>query len=162
MPITSERTKLKIWALRSFIDLRLAVLMHPLKQKTHPSDRTRYTGFQRARLEPLKNLLEKLLIYYSMRLDALFPTVKTAGLYHRSIKSYSKNIHPFSILKRTIERARSALRRKRTLGNSSRANMHLLWCFSLHLSASIPMNREQEGVNKDDERLMKRLSDENG
>jgi hypothetical protein len=34
-----------------------------------------------------------------MRLNTLFPTVKTAALYHVLIKSYSKNTHVSSILK---------------------------------------------------------------
>jgi hypothetical protein len=46
-----------------------------------------------------KNLSKKSAIYDSMRQTPLFPTVKTAGLYHIPVKSYSKNTHGSSILK---------------------------------------------------------------
>ena len=44
-----------------------------------------------------------------MRFHLLFPTVKTAAFYYVPIESYSKNIHPFSILKRVLVRGRHNL-----------------------------------------------------
>jgi hypothetical protein len=38
-----------------------------------------------------ETILEKIIIYISMRLHLLFPTVKPVALYLVSIKSYSKN-----------------------------------------------------------------------
>ena len=46
-----------------------------------------------------ENILEKSIINKSMHLYLLFPTVKTAALYHVLIKSYSKNTHRPYILK---------------------------------------------------------------
>ncbi len=37
-----------------------------------------------------------------MRQTSLFQTVKAAALYHVPIKSYSKNTHPPSFLKRAV------------------------------------------------------------
>ena len=50
-----------------------------------------------------ENILEKSIIYKSMHLYLLFPTVKTAALYHVPIKSYSKNGHPCFISEQILE-----------------------------------------------------------
>ena len=47
VPISPERLKLKMWALRSFVDLQLAVLMNSKKLKINIRDLTRDSGFQR-------------------------------------------------------------------------------------------------------------------
>jgi hypothetical protein len=46
-----------------------------------------------------KRLVKKSEIYVSTRLNVVYPTVKTAALWHVPIKSYSKNTHGSSILK---------------------------------------------------------------
>ena len=63
MHITLERYTLKTWALRSFVDLRLAVLIHSWKSKIHCSDWARYIDFERSRLETLKKNSWESLLY---------------------------------------------------------------------------------------------------
>ena len=63
MAVTLEQYKLKIWALRSFVDLWLPVLMHSWKSKIHCSDRTRYIDFERSRLKTLKKNCRESLKY---------------------------------------------------------------------------------------------------
>jgi hypothetical protein len=63
MHITLERYKLKIWASCSFVDLRLAVLIHSWKSKIPCSDWTWYIDFERPRLKILKKNCRESLLY---------------------------------------------------------------------------------------------------